>query len=90
MQSCKQFNLCFLIIDFKPYVPTEKEELQKYKEYLKLQNKTLKENPSNYKRSEKYNGIDASYAGGEDGNEITIHILEKARVIFFFCQRIKS
>jgi len=70
-----------VIICNPPYVPTEKEELEKYKEYLKLQNKTLKENPTNYKRSEKHNGIDASYAGGENGNEITVHILEKAKAI---------
>jgi hypothetical protein len=34
----------------------------------------------NYKRNEKCNGIDSSYAGGVDGNEITVHILESAKV----------
>ncbi len=77
----KTDKLFDIVICNPPYVPTEKGELEKYREYLKLQNKTLKENPQNYKRSEKYNGVDASYAGGEDGLEITIHILEKVKAV---------
>lgn len=61
-------------------MPTEAGELEKYREYLKLQNTTLNENPGSYKRAEKYNGIDASYAGGESGNEVTVKILEKVKV----------
>lgn len=43
----------------------------------------MNENPGNYKRAEKYNGIDASYAGGESGNEVTVKILEKVKVTRF-------
>lgn len=62
-------------------MPTEEDELPKYREYLKLQNKKLKEDPQNYKRSELYNGVDASYAGGKDGLEVTVKIFEKVKVV---------
>ena len=65
-------------------MPTEKEELEKYKEFLKQQNIALKTDPKSYKRTEKWNGIDSSYAGGEDGLEITVKIFEKVKVHWSF------
>ncbi len=80
MQSSKWITTLVLFCK-KPYVPTEKEELQKFKEYLYQQNEKLKTDPKNYTRNKKYNGIDASYAGGEDGLEVTIQMFEKIKVM---------
>jgi hypothetical protein len=47
---------------------------------LKKQRDALTEKPENYKRQEKHNAIDCSYAGGADGNEITYKIIDQVKV----------
>lgn len=58
-----------VVICNPPYVPTDQDELQRAMENLKLKDKLLKE--GKMEEMKNVNCIDASYAGGFDGMEIT-------------------
>ena len=65
------------IFDIQPYVPTSEEELINARKKLSEKNKNLM---NELKTNKKTNCIDASYAGGIDGNQITDQILLNSEV----------
>ena len=76
------FFLEKLIFEFflsKPYVPTSPDELEDAKNQLKEKNLLLSKT-NDIKELRKVNCLSASWAGGEDGNEVTYRILEQAKV----------
>lgn len=68
------------IHDIQPYVPTSEEELINARKKLSEKNKNLM---NEIKSNKKINCIDASYAGGIDGNQITDQILLNSEVFLF-------
>ncbi|KRX09821.1 hypothetical protein PPERSA_02693 [Pseudocohnilembus persalinus] len=72
-----------------PYVPTESEELVKFKDLIKKKDIFIQKNDE--KNAEKISGIDVSYAGGVDGMEVTYQIIDQVQeymsgddVFYFF------
>ena len=59
-----------------PYVPTTKEEHEKYRSVI---SQKLKEFGKEFDK-ENLNGIDVSYSGGKNGMEVTWKVIEAAKV----------